>query len=272
MSDKITVLMSVYNGMPHLAEAVDSIVKQSLADFEFLIIDDQSDDGSREYIREIARKDKRIRLEVNAKRQGLGKNLKKGVELASGKWIARMDADDIAMADRLEKQHNFVQKYPQTDILGSYAIDIDEQGNEIGLRTMPCSHDDIVKYIWTCPIIHPTAFIKKDALLAIGNYGDEPRRQDYALWFRAAKSGLNFANLPEVLLKYRYADEYFKKNNLKALVGQAKIGWQGCKSLDLTPVAYIGVCVPLIKGIMPRPCARFVSGMISRFDPRRKQV
>jgi glycosyltransferase involved in cell wall biosynthesis len=267
---QISVLMSVYNGLPYLNEAVDSILSQTFTDFEFIIIDDCSSDGSREILEKYAENDQRIKLIKNENRLGLGANLKNGVQLAQGKWIARMDADDISIPIRLSKQIEYVTNHPEIDILGSYAMDIDASGKELGLRRCPQNHAEIIKYIWTCPIIHPTAFIKKESLLRAGSYGDEKRRQDYALWFRCAASGLQFANLPEPLLKYRFTGDYFAKNNLRALLTQVKIGWRGCRQVKAKPIAYIGVAIPLIKGMLPKSFGMVISGVLKKFDPRNK--
>lgn len=268
MKVEITVLMSVYNGLPYLNDALDSIINQSFKNFEFLIIDDCSNDGSLEILKEYAAKYSQINLVVNKNRAGLGANLKKGVDMAQGQWIARMDADDIAMADRLSTQLDFAKNNPEIDIIGSYATDINEDGEELGLRKMPLNDEQIKKYIWTCPIIHPTAFLRKGALLRAGSYGTEKRRQDYALWFRCAASGLNFANIPQVLLKYRFADEYFRKNNFSALIDQIKIGWRGCILVKAPIIAYIGVTVPLLKALLPASISRFISNILKKFDPR----
>lgn len=266
----ITVVMSVYNGLPYLSEAIESILLQSYTDFEFIIIDDLSTDGSSEILKKYAKKDTRIELIKNTTRLGLGANLKHGVQIAQGQWIARMDADDISMPNRLAKQLEYVTANPQTDILGSYALDIDATGNTIGTRRCPTSHESIVKYIWSCPIIHPTAFMRKTSLLRAGSYGNEKRRQDYALWFRCAANGLNFANLPEPLLKYRFTGDYFHRNNLSALLTQVKIGWKGCWQVKASPIAYIGVTIPLIKGLLPKRCGMIITKILKRFDPRNK--
>ena len=264
--------MSVYNGLPYLKESIESILNQSFKDFEFLIIEDCSSDTSLELLEEYAKKDDRIKLIKNSQNEGLGINLQKGVELAKGEYIARMDDDDISLTHRLQTQYDFAQANPDIDIIGSFATDINESGNEIGTRKMPTSHEEIIKYIWTCPIIHPTSFMKKESLLKAGSYGDEKRRQDYALWFRCAKNGLKFANIPEPLLKYRFADEYFKKNNFPALITQVKIGWKGCLQVKASPIAYIGVAVPLIRSLFPKFIQRWLAKLQKHFDPRRKKT
>ena len=262
--------MSVYNGQPYLCEAVDSILAQTYKDFEFIIIDDCSSDGSPGILENYAASDNRIILVKNQQRLGLGKNLRHGVSIAQGKWLARMDADDISLPHRLAKQLEYVTTYPDTDILGSYAIDVDGHGRELGIRQCPLTHENIVKYIWTCPVIHPTAFMKISALLSAGSYGTEKRRQDYALWFRCAANGLRFANLPTPLLKYRFTGNYFARNDLPALISQVRIGWKGCRQVKAAPLAYFGVAVPLVKGLLPKRMGMFISGVLKKFDPRYK--
>lgn len=267
MFPQITVLMSVYNNKDTLVEAIISILNQTFKDFEFLIIDDHSTDNSLSILEKYAALDERIKIMKNIKNKGLGYNLNQGLKRARGKWIARMDADDIAMPDRFEKQMDFINEN-DVDIVGSWATEINEQGKEIGLRKCPVSDREIKKYIWTCPIIHPSVMFKRDKIVDIGSYGDERRRQDYELWFRAAKAGLKFANIPEPLIKYRYADDYFEKNNFGNLVAQAKIGLKGCLMVNAKPIAYIGVLVPVLRGMLPKKMQRFVNNMLKKVDPR----
>lgn len=267
---KISVLMSVYNGSPYLANSIESILLQTYNDFEFIIIDDGSNDGSSDLIKQYQKQDNRIIFIQNTERLGLGANLRNAVNIAQGQLIARMDADDIAVKNRFEKQVQFLNENQEIDILGSYAEDIDAGGKIIGLRRCPTQHLDIVKYIWTCPLIHPTIMMRRDSLIKIGSYGTEKRRQDYALWFRATAAGLKFANLPEPLLQYRFTEDYFRKNSIKPLLYQAKIGLCGAYMVKASPVAYIGVLVPVIKGLLPPKLAKILAGILKKFDPRNR--
>jgi glycosyltransferase involved in cell wall biosynthesis len=262
--------MSVYNGVTFLKDSIESILSQSFTEFEFIIFDDNSHDGSQQILQEYAKNDSRIKVITNKSNKGLGANLQKGVKLASGKYIARMDDDDIAAIDRLQIQYEYALANPQIDIIGSIAIDIDENNNEVGIRRVPLYHNDIVNYIWTCPIIHPTVLFKKEAILKAGSYGNERRRQDYALWFRCANHGLKFANIDKPLLRYRFYDIYYKKNDLTALIYQVKIGLKGCRLVKASPIAYIGVCIPLVKGILPRSLKKGITILMKKFDPRYK--
>jgi glycosyltransferase involved in cell wall biosynthesis len=268
----VTVLMSVYNGLPYLDQAVESILVQTFSNFEFLIIDDGSTDGSREVLKTWADRDERIRLVLHSKNRGLGYSLHEGVKKAQGNWIARMDDDDIALPDRLERQISYLSENPDVDILSGWAIDCDGDGNPLRLRQVPISHDEIVRLIWTIPIVHPAVIFRRSAILDAGSYSSTlRRRQDYDLWFRCVEAGLRFANLPEPLIYYRFTDDYYEKNDLDTAVDQVRIGWRGCRRIGADPIAYIGIFAPLVRALLPRSLGKFMQGLLHRLDPRREQ-
>ncbi len=209
-----------------------------------------------------------VRLSEN---KGLAYALNEGIKQCSGNYIARMDSDDISLPDRFKKQLEYIRENPAVDILGSWAIDIDADGNKLSLRKVPATHQKIIKYIWTCPLIHPSVMFKKQSLLDAGLYNEHiTRRQDYELWFRCAKAGLKFANIPEPLLLYRFTDAWFDKNNASVLWQQVKMGWRGCRMLKLGPYAYVGTAFPLFKILLPKKAGMKLSGLIKRIDPRNR--
>ncbi|WP_332628467.1 glycosyltransferase [Halalkalibacter flavus] len=270
MNPEVTVLMSVYNDKKYLVESIESILTQSFENFEFLIIDDASNDGSSAILETYAEKDERIKLVKNKENKGLSYNLAEGVNMAQAPWIARMDADDIAFTDRLALQMDYIKNNPNTDVVGSYVIDIDEDGNEIELRKVPTSHEKISKLIWTCPFIHPSVLFKKEAVKRAGSYDKNlRRRQDYDLWFRCQEANLKFQNLDRALLYYRSTDEYYKKNNLKVQFQQAAMGFHGIRRVKASPLAYIGITVAFLKGILPSKIRKPMNRLLKRVDPRR---
>ncbi len=271
MNPKVTVLMSVYNGKKYLRESIESILNQTYENFEFLIIDDGSTDESIEILQYYLKIDKRIKLIVNKSNQGLSSNLATGVDLAATTWIARMDADDISIKNRLELQMNYIISHPDLDILGGYAIDIDENGNELEPRKVPTSHEKISSLIWTCPFIHPTVMFRREAIIKAGSYNKKLiRRQDYDLWFRCSAAKLKFANMDVPLIYYRFTDDYFKKNNFKVQLFQAKMGWKGSKLVKASPIAYVGITIAFLKGILPYSIRRPINEALKKIDPRRK--
>jgi glycosyltransferase involved in cell wall biosynthesis len=270
MSPSVTVLMSVYNGEDYLDAAIDSILGQTYEDFEFLIVDDASTDGSRACLQHWAEQDDRIRLVLKDVNEGLGQALHDGVNMAKAPLIARMDGDDIAEPGRLRKQVAYFEEHPETDILGTWALDIDEEGREKQYRRYPTEHEEIVRLIWTNPLVHPSVMMRKEAVQSVGSYDPDVRkRQDYELWFRCVAGGLRLANYPEALLRYRFTGDYYDRNDLRVAWGQAKIGWQGCRRVGTSPMAYLGVAVPLLRSLLPRALNAGLHKLLHRVDPRR---
>ncbi|MHC1740434.1 MAG: glycosyltransferase [Anaerolineaceae bacterium] len=199
----ITVLMAVYNGDKFLAEAIESVLAQSYQNFEFLIVDDGSIDRTKEII--CAYKDHRIRLIVNDKNIGLSSSLNKGIELSKTDLIARMDADDISLPNRLEKQVEFMDLHPEVGVLGTAVQNISSSGKLIaGPRKIICeSH--LIKYgmAFDCPLEHPTVMFRKKVVKLVGGYRTEfVLGEDHDLWLRLG-SLTDFANLPQVLFHHR---------------------------------------------------------------------
>jgi len=199
---KITVLLPVYNAEKYLKEALDSILNQTFRDFELLIINDGSKDNSENIIKSYS--DKRIRLINNSKNLGLIKTLNKGIDLAGGKYIARMDADDIMMPDRLNVQYDFLEKNPEVVVAGSY---IKKFGGKFKVtRRCQCKND--IKY-WLyigCPIAHPSVLIRSCELKQHKYNLNYAHAEDYKLWYDLSKVG-KIVVIPKMLLKYRISNE-----------------------------------------------------------------
>jgi len=265
-----TVLMAIYNDQDFVAKAIKSVVQQLTDDMELLIIDDHSTDQTSEIINDFQSQYSNIRIIRNQQNQGLGYSLALGVEQAKGKYVIRIDSDDVCMPDRFAKQIRFFEENPDIDILGGGAIEIDEDGNQGVIRGMPLSHEEIVKSIWACPLIHPTVAFKRDKILQAGNYNPNiRRRQDYDLWFRCAKQGFKFANFAEPLIYYRFSSDSHKKQRLNHAIDQAKIGWEGCKMLDLPKWQYLAVAVPIVRAIFPSSFSHLIYRALAPFDPRK---
>ena len=199
---RISVIMSVYNGGRFLKAAIDSILNQTFKDFEFIILDDGSDDNSVDIINSF--QDERISLH-NLNHQGLPSALNYGISISTAQIICRMDSDDIAHSERFEKQLKFLDMNPEFDLCGTSISIIDENDRLIGTRLMPVQHNEIVGTIdYSCNVIHPTYCFKKEIHDSIGGYRKELLySQDYDYLLRVIDKGFKVCNLPEVLLKYR---------------------------------------------------------------------
>lgn len=197
----VSVLMPVYNGEKFLRESISSIQNQTLKDFELLIIDDGSTDGSIKIVESIS--DERIKLIKNDHNCGIVKTLNLGIALAHGKYIARMDADDISEINRLKIQVDYMEAHGDVVLCGSsinrfstdYSIIDHREGEDGKLRAM---------LLFDTTVNHPSAIFRRDILVKNDiNYPSYfEHAEDYGLWYQLSKYG-KIVNLPEVLLRYR---------------------------------------------------------------------
>ncbi len=221
---KISVVMSVFNGEKYLGEAVDSILNQTFKDFEFIVINDGSTDGTREILESY--NDSRIVL-IHQENIGLTKSLNKGIALAKGEYIARQDADDISMPERLEKQIEFLENHKNIVLLGTAIKCIDING--VHLKTVKYPHDytSIRKAInrFNC-FYHGSVIFKRHCFLELGGYREFfIKSQDYDLWLRFVEK-FEAANLSLPLYKYRFSRTSFAFNNLVSKKRMAKFARQ----------------------------------------------
>jgi glycosyltransferase involved in cell wall biosynthesis len=234
MDPKVTVILPVYNGEPYLSSAIKSVLDQTFADFELLIIDDFSYDRSREIIREY--NDPRIRIVLHKFNLGLIITLQEGLQLARGMYIARIDADDAwTSKDKLIKQITFLDTYSEYNLIGTQARMVNEKDEELFLSHLPTSDREIRKRILRYnPFIHPSVLFRKQAAIVAGGFkNNEKYIEDYSLWLRLGDLG-SFANLNEYLMSYRiHSGGESQKNNLEQiknsleLIGKHKNTYQG---------------------------------------------
>jgi glycosyltransferase involved in cell wall biosynthesis len=198
---RVTVLMPVYNGGPYLAEAIGSILGQSFRDFELLAIDDGSADDSAAVVR--ACRDPRIRLVENGRNLGLIATLNKGLELARGEYVARMDCDDISLPERLARQVAFLDTHPEVGVCGTWFRKFGARAKKT-VRWETDSDAIRAAMLFSCSLAHPTVMLRRDAFASRRLHYDAafPSAEDYDLWVRAM-AFMEAANLPEVLVEYR---------------------------------------------------------------------
>ena len=209
MSIPVSVVMPVYNRQEFLPEAIESILRQSFHDFEFIIIDDCSTDDSLAIALEYKRRDTRIRIHRHERNTGIVGGRNTGLQLSTGKYIAWMDSDDVSLPDRLEKQFLFMESHPEIGVTSSNAIEINEKGNFLSYVRMPQSNILITwAFCFYDPIINPAVMANRELCIEAGGYRDlakdrtEYYPEDYDLWIRLYKRTL-FYNFSENLLKLR---------------------------------------------------------------------
>ncbi len=217
--------MSVYNGEKYVAEAINSIINQTFKDFEFIIIDDGSTDNSLIIVKTLSLLDERIRIIENYGNIGLAKSLNRGISLSRGKYIARMDADDISLPDRFEKQIAFLDNNPEIFALGGSVVYIDDEGRLGKLSAYPLRPQQ-VKWLlfFGHHLAHPTSMFRRELFLRTEiKYNENLKTtQDFDIWVQIAER-FAIANLPDVLLYYRdhkdnvshKSEEIQRKTNLQ---------------------------------------------------------
>lgn len=220
----ISVVMPVYNAQKYLEEAIKSILNQTYKDFEFIIINDGSTDKSLDIIEKYKNKDGRIVL-ISRENMGLVHTLNEGINVAKGKYIARMDADDISLSQRFEKQVDFLEER-DLDICGSHYLSVDEYNNINGLNLTPLSHKlCFLSLASKVPFAHPSVLIRKSFLKDYNLlYGQSEFNiaEDFDLWMRMYQKGAKFGNVNEILFYYRVLNTSLSKLNNKGILKDTK--------------------------------------------------
>lgn len=206
----ISVVLPFHNADTTLSEAVESIRAQTFLDWELLLFDDGSTDGSLSIATNLMEKDVRIRL-VESRRVGIVGALQRACETARGEFIARMDADDVSLSSRLARQYELMRSDPSIALCGCLVRPAGEELREGGARYYEwvnslADHESIAREIFVeCPIPHPTFLMRRDAFEKIGGYRDQGWAEDYDLVLRLWQREARFAKVPEVLLEWRHS-------------------------------------------------------------------
>jgi len=226
--------MAVHDGGTYLGQAIESILEQSFTDFEFVIIDDASTDGSSRTLSGLS--DERIRVMGNSKQLGLSRSLNKGIAAAKGEYIARMDHDDISLTERLRRQVGFLDAHPEVDVLGTWARTLG-LGREQTWRYPTPDEDIRSEFIFNSSLVHSSVVLRKATLERLNLYYDESveRAQDYELWTRAAPQ-IQFANLGSILLHYRvHPDQVGNQHGVQQRAAADKVRLRELDRLGVKP-------------------------------------
>jgi glycosyltransferase involved in cell wall biosynthesis len=209
---KVSVVIPVHNGEKYLAQAIESVLAQTYRDFELLIVDDGSTDGSRAVMDRYARCDDRIRVLSQANR-GVSVAGNLGFEKARGEWVARLDADDIFLPDKLQSQIAFIRRHPDVRILGTLGYFINRTGRVIGLVNSDgpftrAEFDRMAGRGEPVFFVHSSTMMHRETVLAVGGYREQfVQAEDVDLWLRMAEKGHLLLKMPEPLLLYRLHGE-----------------------------------------------------------------
>jgi glycosyltransferase involved in cell wall biosynthesis len=212
-SPLVSVIIPCHNCEKYVKDAVMSILHQTYQNLEIIITDDCSTDTTYKVLEETASGDNRIRLFHNDKNKGVTRTLNTMLDKANGTYIARMDADDVSLPKRIEKQVEFLQTHPDYGICGCSAWHIDKYGKRIGKSLLPFSDEDIQYYnIFNSPFYHPAVMIRASLILEDRYNENFLCAQDYELWTRLLPKS-KAANLPEILFCYRVIETSISGNN-----------------------------------------------------------
>lgn len=251
----ISVIMSVYNqkDKKKLDEAIMSILRQSFTDFEFIIYDDGSDIDMVSHLEYYAQLDERIVLISNPVNHGLAYSLNSCIDVAKGKYLARMDDDDISLPERLQVQYDFMEKHPEIAFAGCNANLLDDNGIW-GERRMP-EKPDKKNFLRFSPYIHPTVIIRRNIFEEGNLYNSEEqhlRCEDYELFMRLLKAGYRGVNIQQNLFLYREDRSSYEKRKFCYRINEFKLRYRNFKELSmLFPFGWLYVLRPLAAAFFP---------------------
>ena len=270
-----SVIMSLYHkeSSIYLKESLDSIFQNTIQpDQVVLVLDGPIGEELQSVVDLYKQQYASLDVYPQEKNQGLSTALNIGLDKCRNEIVFRMDTDDICYPNRFERILKEYESNRELELVGSFATMMDESDNIIKPMLAPESQNDIYRKVWTCPFIHPSVSFKKSALLRAGSYNPNsgPRQDDYELWFRCVEHGLKCKNIAEPLLYYRFFADSVARNTVKVGWWRAKVGLKGSWRCKCSPIAYIGVCYPLVRACMPSFIRNFMYKVADSINPRTK--
>ena len=261
----VSVVMSAWNEERYVGKTIESILKQTFIDFEFIIVNDGSTDKTQQVLDDFASRDKRVKIIVNEANMYIARSLNRGIQSAQGEYVAIIDAADAAHPMRLEKQVRFLQAHRDVYLVGTYAYWVDEGGNIIGEWKVPQVIEKSRLYIPQIAV-HPSIMIRKELFDKIGFYDvNSDVSVEFELYLRVSRHRLGIANIPEFLTYVTLRDKGVTHTNLRTIQwNQFKIKLQylpyffGFWNVFSTLRSFVGLLLPnfLLKRIVIRSVSR----------------
>jgi glycosyltransferase involved in cell wall biosynthesis len=248
-------MMSVRDGERWLAGAVESILAQTFRDLELIVVDDGSTDGSAALLARYA--DPRLRV-IRQGPSGLTVSLNRGFRLAHGSLLARLDADDRAVPERLARQVAYLEAHPEVGLLGTGAVEVSPEGETLGTYIPPLADADIRRtLIRRNPLVHSSVMMRREAWERAGGYDEALAvAQDYDLWLRMSRL-TRLANLPEPLVLRRLRpDRVSLSRDRERLRSEARVRWRAIRSGAYPPWCAVFLAKPLLGLALPGPLRR----------------
>lgn len=244
----ISVVMAEYNtNIKDLKMSIRSILDQSFQNFEFIIVDDHGNNDLLKIVTDF--RDNRIKVIKNNKNMGLVYSLNTGIRQAEGRFIVRMDTDDIALPNRIEKLYFFILAHPEYDVVSSRAIEFSGD-NDFGVLGKS-GEKDKKAIMRDNTLIHPSVIFRKAAVANVGFYDDYVRSEDLGLWCKLLINGSRLYTIDDILLKYRVNPSDYSKRTLKNRKGQIKVRFNYYPKMGASLVDYLFILKSIIAGILP---------------------
>lgn len=251
--------MGVYNCEEYVEESIYSIIHQSYPNWELIVCDDGSTDRTLVVLREIAKKEKRIRVIHNKCNRGLNYTLNHCLDYADGEFVARQDGDDISLPDRFEKQIEFLRKHVEYEIVSCPMVYFDDNGDwgKGSVIEYP-KPEDIVS---GTPICHAPVMMYKKCLDTVHGYTVDRRMlrvEDVNLWIKLYAAGYRCCNIKKPLYKMRNDNNALSRRKYRYRINSTFVRLQGCSLLHLSPVYYVKAFKPMVYGLIPAKMRFFV--------------
>lgn len=249
----ISVIMGAYNCEKTIEKAIDSIIAQTYTNWEFIICDDGSTDHTLSVLEKYAERDARIKVLHNEVNLRLAASLNRCLAIARGKYIARMDSDDVSAPERLGRQLEFLEEHPEYAVVGCNRIVFDDDGSA-NVRVSP-EYPDKKMLLKNPPYGHPTILMRKSVYDELEGYVVSDmtmRAEDLELWFRFYQSGFRGYNLQENLYYYRESETDFEKRSVRAAVQTSRVYLQGYKRIGIPWYLYFWALKPVVAALVPK--------------------
>lgn len=260
---KVSVIMSTYNegDGKQLKQAVDSILQQTLDDFEFIICDDGSTDNTWEVLKKIQTLDQRIKIIHNRENKKAGFARNTAIRQTHGEYVAIMDSDDIVHRERLRKQAEYLDRYSNYAFVGTKGeFFVDTVGDD-GECYMFLESPEPKDFLFSLPFVHASIMIRREVLKEVKGYDCSKkvvRAEDYDMLLRIYGAGYRGGNLPEVLYYIRRDANQYKRRKYRYRFHEAYVKYRGFKKLKLLPKGIVYVIKPLIVGLIPIPLMKVI--------------
>ena len=248
----VSVIMGVYNAENRVSDCIESIIKQTYKNWEFIICDDCSTDHTYQILQQYQDEDDRIKIIRNKKNMKLAASLNHCLKEARGIYIARMDDDDIALPERFEKQVNFLERNLEYSVVGANA-QISDGKRITGIRCCK-EYPEKSDVLFGPPYIHPSIMMRKDVYDRLDGYtvaSRTKRGQDWDLWFRFYAAGLKGYNIQVPLIIYHEGPDDYKKRTFQTALGYTKNAVNGYKLLKVPFWKYVFAVKPIISYLIP---------------------